>query len=192
MHTHNVHVYLSMKNAYIITSILFIIYLIIPSPGFPKQLSGSLQSIEPADKESFYRRSYFLNSDRSDVLEYFTSQYKYGLFRLPFLTYRLNYPPEEAQTLIRDQTRSTYLEEIVHPFRESLFVNGYEPKENKDVIFVENVFWKFKVTVKQIESNVVLRLAMAVVLIIFIPFLYSNTKVTLIDFANAIKKIWKN
>ena len=41
---------------------------------------------------------------------------------------RLNHPVEDAFQYIRDQQESTFLEEYIYPFRESLFVNGYEPR----------------------------------------------------------------
>jgi len=75
-----------------------------------------------------------------------------------FYTPRLNYPPEEAQTIIRDQTRSTYLEEIVHPLRESLFINGFEPKSEKDTIIIENKVWQQKIIVRLVPSSLAMRL----------------------------------
>ena len=51
-------------------------------------------------------------------MSHYTKQFGWGE--------RLNYPPEDAQTLIRDQTQATFLEEIVHPMRESLFIAGNE------------------------------------------------------------------
>ncbi|MGB6838854.1 MAG: hypothetical protein WBE27_01050, partial [Microgenomates group bacterium] len=80
---------------------------------------------------------------------------------IPLPTFRLNYPPEEAQTVIRDQTRSTFLEEIVHPFRESLFVNGFEPKDPKDVVFIENKVWRQKITIRLVPSKGIVRLVVA-------------------------------
>ncbi len=101
-------------------------------------------------------------------------------FLLP--TYRLNYPPEEAQTLIRDQTRSTFLEEIVHPLRESFFVNGFEPKDPKDAILIEEKNWRQKITVRLVPSNTLARLAVSLAAL-FIIYLISNQYLsTLIDF----------
>ena len=39
----------------------------------------------------------------------------------------LNYPPEYAKQYIRNEQKGTFLEEYVYPLRESVFVNGYEP-----------------------------------------------------------------
>src|SRR3989344_4888923 len=136
-----------VKIVYIFFSIFFLGYLLIPSLVFPIPPADALQSNEPADTEDSLRRSYFTNFDREQVVEYYRRQYMNGNFILRFLTLRLNYPPEEAQSIIRDQTRSSYLEEIAHPFRESLFVNGFKPQEEKDAIFIDNRFWVQKVTV---------------------------------------------
>lgn len=90
---------------------------------------------------------------------------------VPLPTYRLNYPPEESGTIIRDQTRSTFLEEIVHPFRESLYVNGFEPKDPKDAIFIAERPWRQKIIIKYVPSNVFVRLGMAVATLVAIWFL---------------------
>ncbi len=100
----------------------------------------------------------------------------------PFLTYRLNYPPEEAYGIIRDQTRSTFLEEIVHPFRESLFVNGFEPKVEKDAINIDGRHWRQKITVKWVPSNLFARLFVGIVTLVCIYIVYNA-------FASMVKKL---
>ena len=93
---------------------------------------------------------------------HYSKQFSKSTFSvIPLPTFRLNYPPEEAQTVIRDQTRSTFLEEIVHPFRESLFVNGFEPKDPKDVVFIENKVWRQKITIRLVPSKGIVRLVVA-------------------------------
>jgi hypothetical protein len=71
---------------------------------------------------------------------------------------RLNYPPEDAQTLIRDQTKATYLEEIVHPMRESLFVAGNELGPGMGAFAADGKEFKQKVIVKYVASNVFIRI----------------------------------
>lgn len=150
------------KLVYLLFSALFIFYLALPNPGFPEPLPDALQSGEPADTEDPLRRSYFTDYDREGVLDYYQEQFARSSFwALPLPTYRLNYPPEESQTIIRDQARSTYLEEIVHPFRESLFVNGFGARTAKDAIFIEDKLWKQKITVKYIPSSVFVRVGVA-------------------------------
>ena len=137
----------------------FIFYLSLPSPTFPEPPPDALQSNEPGDTETPLRRAYFTNYSREEVLAYYQNQLRRSKFlNIPMPTYRLNYPPEEAQTLIRDQTRSTFLEEIVHPFRESVFVNGFEPKDPKDKIVIAGKQWRQKITVRLVPSHALSRL----------------------------------
>ncbi len=125
------------------------VYAVIPNPKFPNPPPGALQSKERGDSEDLtVRRAYFTNLTREEVMKHYQSEFK---------GYRLNYPPEEAATIIRDQTRSTFLEEIVHPFRESFYVNGFEPKTAKDAIEIEGLPWRQKITVKYVQSNIFLR-----------------------------------
>jgi hypothetical protein len=148
-----------VKTVYLVCSIFFLIYLFLPNPSFPEPTSESLQSNEPADVETNLRRGFYTDLSRSQVLGHYQHEFSRSTFLdIPLPTYRLNYPPEEAQTLIRDQARSTFLEEIVHPFRESLFVNGFKPKEAKDVIVVDGKKWDEKIIIRFVPSNRIVRL----------------------------------
>lgn len=139
----------------LLVSIFLLVYAFFPSPEFPVPPDGALQSDEPADTEDPLRRAYFVNQNRAQIIEHYRREFnKSFLFYSP----QLNYPPEEAQTIIRDQTRSTYLEETVHPFRESLFVNGFEPKTEKDTINIAGRTWNQKIIVRYIPSNIYVRI----------------------------------
>jgi len=70
---------------------------------------------------------------------------------------RLNYPPEEAQTIIRDQTKATFLEEIVHPMRESIFIAGNELEPYQGTFVADGKEFKQKVIVRYMPSNVFTR-----------------------------------
>lgn len=133
-------------------------YLLLPTPSFPVQLADSVQSFEEADTETPLRRSYFTNFSREQVITHYQAQMEQSFFGIPLPTYRLNHPPEDAFRLIRDQTKSTYLEEIVHPLRESLFVNGFIPTEPKDAIGYRGVAYNQKTTLKYTPSSVVVRI----------------------------------
>lgn len=164
-----------VKNGYIILSILFIIYLLLPNPSFPKPLPGAFQSIEPGDTETPLRRAYYTNLTRQEVLDHYQKQFsRLNMLGISVPTYRLNYPPEEAQILVRDQTRSTFLEEIVHPFRESIFINGFKPSQAKDVIEIEGVKWEQKITVRLIPSNVIARSVVGVISLVICYFLINQ------------------
>src|SRR5688572_10976337 len=111
---------LLLKIILIITCTAIAVYLLIPNYEFPNPPVDAVQSEEPADSESPLRRAYFTNYTREEVIQHYRSQ----ISDIPLLL-RLNYPPEEAQTIIRDQTRSNYLEELAHPMRSSLYINGF-------------------------------------------------------------------
>lgn len=135
------------------------LYLSFPSPQFPTQLPDSVQSLEEADTETPQRRAYFTNLSREEIFAHYKSQLQSLVFfgqLIPAL--RLNYPPEDAYSIIRDQTRSVYLEEVLYPIRESIFINGFVPKQAKDEIWYKGSRYEQKITVKYSSSNSVLRL----------------------------------
>lgn len=137
---------------------VFLVYLLLPSPDFPAEPPQSLKSEEPADLETPRRRAYYTDLTRKEALEYYQQEFSKSRFGIRLLSYRLNYPPEEARVVIRDQTQSTFLEEIVHPFRESLYVNGFEPKLDKDAIVVDGKHWRQKLIVRYVPNFAVVRL----------------------------------
>ena len=150
---------------YFLLSLVFLVYLSIPNGKFPAQKDTSLRSNEPADIESELRRGYYVDGTRSSVITYYRKEFEQLNFfgnKIHVPSLRLNYPPEEAQTIIRDQTRGTYLEEIVHPLRQSIFINGFEPKRDNDMIFVNGRKYDQKIIVKQFNSNVFARLAIGI------------------------------
>jgi hypothetical protein len=164
----------------LIFCVVFFAYLVVPSPSFPTPPSDSLTSHEPGDTEDPLRRAYFTNFTREEVMDNYKKQFdKSTLFGIRIPTYRLNYGPEESQTIIRDQTRSTFLEEIVHPFRESVFVNGFEPKEAKDAVVINAVQWRQKITVRFVPSNLFVRLFVGALTLVmtFVLFMeFTNVK----------------
>lgn len=136
----------------VIFGVSFFVYLAKAAPDFPAPPPGSFQSVEDADIETPFRRAYFTNYTREQVIAHYKNQ-----FRMSKITLELNYPPEDAQTLIRDQTRSVYLEELVHPFRESLYINGFIPQVAKDDIWYKGVHYQEKITIKYVPSSFIVR-----------------------------------
>lgn len=180
-----------VKIIYIFFSSVFIFYLLLPNPEFPKAPPDALQSGEPADTETPLRQAYFTNFSRKEVMHYFQSQMQKNHFLgMPLPAYSLNYPPEEAKTIIRDQTRSTFLEEIVHPFRESLFVNGFEAKDEKDTIFIGGQVWKQKITVRFVPSNVLARILVGLSTLILVTLVYKSYLSTTTGLREEILKRW--
>ncbi|KKQ95696.1 MAG: hypothetical protein UV74_C0013G0303 [Candidatus Woesebacteria bacterium GW2011_GWB1_43_14] len=147
--------------SYLVFSLGLIIYLVVyPGIKFPDPPPNSTLSVEPGDSETPYRRAYFTDYNRSEVIEHYRKQFDY----LPIL--RLNYPPEDAQTIIRDRTRSVYLEELTHPFRESIFINGFIPSSAKDDIWYKGRHYEQKITVRFVPSMIVRRILINVITLV--------------------------
>lgn len=141
-----------MKITLIIIFIIIGVYLILPAPAFPPPPPGSIQSTEPADTESIYRRAYYSNLSRSEVMAFYQRQF----FLFPQIV--LNHPPEEAYSLIRDQTRSSWLEQLVHPWRETLYINGFYPVKPTEQININGTRYLNKITLHYFPSHPATRL----------------------------------
>lgn len=163
-------------------------YLLLPAPSFPQHPSFFLVSHEPADLETPLRRGYYTDNSREEIMSYYQNQFQYiTVFgeNIVIPTIRLNYPPEEAKILIRDQTKSTFLEELVHPLRESVFVNGFEPKDEKDNIAFQGKKYRQKVTVRYVPSSFLLRFAIPIVAL-------GAVFIILWEWADSIKRLFKD
>lgn len=119
-----------MKYLFIFFSIVLLIYMLWPGPGKIDQfvaLPASEKSKLEGDTTQIPNVSaYFSNNFRDFIIPFYLSDYQ-NLTRLPFPPLRLNYPPEYSWIAIKKHTDSTYLEELVYPLRNSLYVNGFEP-----------------------------------------------------------------
>ncbi len=147
----------SLSLLFLLLSVVFLVYLALPEPEFPEALWDFKVSTQPADQETPLRRGYYTNITREQLMSHYSREFEWGM--------RLNYPPEESQTLIRDQTKSNFLEEIVHPMRESFFVSGYRPKSDQEILEVEGVRYEGKVIVKYVGSTLFIRLLVGVLTI---------------------------
>ena len=167
-----------LKKIIVILFLLFgislLVYLAWPAPAFPKPMSDFKVSTEPADQETVLRRGYYTNLDRNQITSYYAQQLKWG--------FKLNYPPEDAQTLIRDQTHATYLEEVVHPMRESLFITGNEVQPGKAMFTVDGKNYSQKVIIKYNTSNAILRFTIGLLTLGLIWILGSQTVTTVKDY----------
>lgn len=163
---------------YLAFVLAFLFYVFPASPPFPKPPPGAKQSFEPADTETPLRRSYFVDQEREEVISYYFSQFS------AIKTLRLNYPPEEAKTIIRDQTRSSYLEELVHPFRESLYINGFVPKVRKDAIVIDGKNYHQKITIRYVPSSSLLR-------VIYVILVSTLGYLTIQLFLMLVKETWQ-
>lgn len=166
------------KFLFLIFSILLLIYVSLPTPGFPNPPEGFVQSDEPADVETPLRRGYYTNMTRAEVINFYKQQFNQMKW-VPQL--RFNYPPEEAQVLIRDQTKSTFLEELVHPLRESMYINGFESEGTIYELNYKGSIWKNKIIIRYIPSSIYARF---IVSILVISSIYLLSK----EYIYAIKK----
>src|SRR3989344_6860342 len=121
-----------MKKIFFIFSFLLLIYMLWPGPARIDQfkaLPESEKSTLEGDTIQIPNVSaYVSNNFRGFVIPFYSDNYQ-NLVKLPFPPLRLNYPPEYSWTAIKKHTDSTYLEELVYPLRDSLYINGFEPFE---------------------------------------------------------------
>lgn len=163
--------------------VILLLYLVIPPPQFPAQMPESFKSNEPADIETPLRQGFYTDWERAQIMDYFKRQFSLSsLLAIPLPTLELNYPPEEAQTIIRDQTQSRYLEEFAHPLRESLYVNGFFAQKASERMFANGREYKTKVIIRYVPSNPVVRLIVAYAAVVL------GFKVV-VDFLTVVRKI---
>lgn len=141
-------------------------YLVAPGPKSINDfnpLPNSTKSDLPGDTvQNPNIAAYFSEFNRSFITKYYFQNLRndtlFGKFIPPI---RLNHPPEEAFQYIRDQQVSTFLEEYVYPFRESIYVNGYEPyiqngiasDKNLSEVEYQGNFYPSKTTIRFYKSN---------------------------------------
>jgi len=103
-----------------IVNLLIIFYLIKPIPPIP-DLPNSLKSDLPGDTVQIKNvKGYFTNMSRTEVINFYKASYG-GFTRII-----LNHPPEKSKEIFVDTMQSYYLEEFIIPFKESLYINGFE------------------------------------------------------------------
>lgn len=144
-------------------------YLLLPTPKDFPPLPNSIKSTEPGDTTQKPGVSaYYTDIPRQEVIDYYFKYFSRSSFLgIPLITYKLNHPPERIREVLRETQQSTYVEEIVHPLRESVFVNGFEwnndpftsPKGRiQNILIVDGKTYQFKVTLFYQESKVWQRL----------------------------------
>lgn len=132
-------------------------YLSLPAPENFPALPGSIKSIEPGDTTQIANVSaYYTDMPRKDVVDFYFSYFSRSPFLdTPLPTYKLNHPPERIREVLRDTQQTTFVEEIVHPLRESVFVSGFEWNNDpftdpgrriKNILVVNGKTYQFKIT----------------------------------------------
>lgn len=145
----------------VLINTLLIIYLVSPVPKL-KPLPDSVLSTLPGDTTQLKNvTGYYTNLSRTEVMKFYQSFYT-----SPFLI-RINHPPEKSKEIFRDTMQSYYLEEFIIPFKESLFINGYEwekdvfTKPEKRVankLIYNNITYQSKINTKIYPTNIFTRI----------------------------------
>jgi hypothetical protein len=145
----------------IVFNILAIIYLVSPIPSLP-DLENSVKSDLPGDTVQIANVSgYFTNLSRDKVMNFYKKYYQ-SVFRI-----NLNHPPEKAKEIIVDTIPSYYFEELVIPFKESLYINGFEwekdvftkpEKRIKNKILYQGKEYSTKITIRRFPVSIFNRL----------------------------------
>ena len=143
-------------------------YLLLPAPAEPPALPESVKSNLPGDTvEIPHLYAYFTNLSREEVIAFYQEHYSRSrLFGFPLPSLKLNHPPEYAWVVIHDTVLSSYLEEIVHPFKESFYINGHEPandpfvkpEQRRPTLIYEGEEYKAKIVVLPVYSNPLIRI----------------------------------
>lgn len=119
-----------IKIIFWIFSAILLIYMIWPGPtkiSDFKPLPNSDKSTLEGDTIQIPNVSaYFSDSFREFVIPFYLKNYQENS-NFPFPPIEINYPPEFSWKTIKTNTDSTYLEELVYPLRDSIYVNGFEP-----------------------------------------------------------------
>lgn len=126
---------------------------------------------------------YFSDNFRQFVTSFYISNY-WRKTLLPFPPIRLIRPPEYSWTAIKKHTDSTYLEELVYPLRDSLYVNGFEPfyEDGKPKFWgsakldVEGISFFTKTTLRFYPSHFIVRVLVWFGIIISISWLFKLGK----------------
>lgn len=159
-----------LKKTWLGLGIVFSFYLLIPGPQLPpKDLPESVKSDLPGDTYQMERvAGYFTDLDRPEVINYYKEQFsKSSFLNIPLPTINFNHRPEYAKEVYRDTMKSYYLEELVHPFRENLFINGYtwqedvftKPSARKQfALEYKGKIWETKVTLRWFKSSCITRI----------------------------------
>lgn len=156
-----------MKNLFVVAAFFIYLaglhYLTLPTPKLPS-LDDSARSDEPGDtvQNPDQAAYYTFRDSRPGILGELQEKFSLSDSLGKRLEYRLNYRPEEVGEFVRDQLRSYYLEEVIHPLRESLFINVFDPalspmidgwKREQEKMFLHGQYYPIKVTLRPVYSG---------------------------------------
>lgn len=154
---------------FLLFSFLLLIYMVLPGPSKIsdfKALPNSQKSRLEGDTIQIPNVSaYFSDNYRSFIIPFYLKNYQSKTWFI-FPPLRLNHPPEFSWLTIKKHTDSTYLEELIYPLRDSLFINGYEPFYpdgspkfwGSTKFAVDENLWETKITLRLYSSKTWVRL----------------------------------
>lgn len=177
---------------YFLVLFLGTFYLVLPAPKDFPPLPNSVKSTEPGDTIQIANVvAYYTDTPRQDVVNFYNQYFSRSPFLgIPLINYRLNHPPERIREVLRETQQSTYVEEIVHPLRESVFVNGFEwdndpftvpSRRVKNILIVNGKTYQFKITLFYQESKIWQRLLIFYLVLLIVWFLYKSYSVIFIN-----------
>jgi hypothetical protein len=170
---------------FVIFNIFTIFYLISSTPILP-DLPNSAKSNLPGDTVQISNVSaYFTNMTRTEVINFYKAYYN-SPFRI-----NLNHPPERAKDIFVDTMQSYYLEEFVLPFKESLYINGFEwendvftkvESRSKNKLIYNDIEYQAKITLRRFPTSIPSRLiaffsteiGIVVILLVFKSFFHKK------------------
>ncbi len=171
-----------LKTIFTVVFLVGTFYLCLPTPKNFPAIPGSVKSIEPGDTIQMANVSaYYTDMSRKDVVNFYKNYFSHSPFLgIPLITYKLNHPPERIREVLRDTQQSTFVEEIVHPLKDSVFINGFEwnndpftPPESRiaNILIVNGKTYQFKITLYYQESHLWQRLIIFYLCIVFVYLL---------------------
>ena len=165
-----------MKYIFLILINLFGIFYLLKPTSFPPDLPSSVISNLPGDTIQISNvKAYFTNLSRTEVMNFYKANYG-GLTRII-----INHPPEKAKEVFVDTMQSYYLEEFIVPFKESLYINGFEwekdvfTKPEKRIVnklIYNNQEFKSKITIRIFSTSIPKRLFVFFTIQIIIYLIY--------------------
>lgn len=167
--------------------LLGVVYLSLPEPIIPN-LPGALKSTEPGDTVQIPGVwAYYTNLSREEVVSFYKEAFSRSSFlKIPLPTYILNHPPEYARETIVNTLKNNFYEELVHPLRESLFISGWIPKEDKVYLaqnkkpitefLVDGQTFSAKITLYHVQSPLWAKLLVWTGIIVLIGLIISAFK----------------
>jgi hypothetical protein len=170
---------------------LIFIYLCLPIPEIPP-LPDSLKSTEPGDTVEIPGVSaFYTDISRGEVVGFYQKAFSRSSFlNLPLPVIVLNHPPEYGKQAIRATTETTFLYELVHPFRDSFFINGWDPAEHPEykkakdptqVIKKNGRFYQRKITLRLVTSSLWARILVFSLSLLVLAKILIETKRSIIS-----------